>query len=383
MYTVDCGTAKVVKYVRFFNCYFYNYDSFNTEYHPINTRYSKQDVALQQYLNDHNIKETSVASCARKELEASCGKKVFRPTFNRDEVEPELLILLKKKVQNPAIIAAPFVGHVDKAYGYDINSMYPAILSEIDYLPSMVNAYQATNSLPKKVPEHYMALNINWQTGDIDVALPGDFYYNSSWLIPPESRPNPLKPFMLEKYQQKRKLKAEGGVKYDFFKMKMNSIIGSFAAKPHTYRFYEHYNDTKYRCSEPLTTVPRYEINVLVTQMAQRKIMKYMEYAESQGCTVLQVNTDGFITNRKIPGIDYSLELGDLRLDKVLTNLDIYEMNRYTSNETVCISGLPKDLYRPGQTVYKFEILQWNGKKWCLIQQTVDLNRRYRTYETR
>lgn len=359
MYTTDGSSAKKVDYFMLNHggrvIYFINFDNF-AEYHNINEHYSTDEIELQTYFAETDMRKTSPTAAALDELNAETipkngtNGKGFSNTVNADLVNPFLVILLRSLNNNPAIITAPYIGHIDKAYGYDINSMYPAVLVSMEHLPDMQQAVIATKQ--GILPDNYYAVNFD------GIKMPGDSFNQGDWILPPESRDNPLKQFMLNKYEEKRQLKTIGGAQYRFFKMKMNCIIGNFAVKSHSRIYYNYCADNEGKYNAPKKTIPRIEINIIVTALARKLIAAWMDFAQSQGCTILQVNTDGFITDIPIPGVEYNLELGELRLDKVLTNLDIYEMNRYTSNETVCISGLPKNLYKPGVTIYKFEIIQ-------------------------
>ena len=99
--------------------------------------------------------------------------------------------------------------------------------------------------------------------------------------------------------------------------------------------------------------------------MARRYITELMDQARAAGCRVLQVNTDGFITDKPIPKSMLGEGLGALRLDKHLTNLYIFSSNRYAADGVQSISGLPDGMYKPGKTVYYYNKIIWNQTEGC------------------
>lgn len=91
-------------------------------------------------------------------------------------------------------------------------------------------------------------------------------------------------------------------------------------------------------------------------------MVKQIKKAEKEGATVLQINTDGFFTNKPI-SYDKERFLGSLRFEYEAHNLTIFRCNQYACDEEVCIAGLPKELYVPGQSTYYIPAIEWDSKQ--------------------
>lgn len=119
----------------------------------------------------------------------------------------------------------------------------------------------------------------------------------------------------------------------------------------------------------------RFDIFGIITALARRTLMNYMDMAREAGCEIYQCNTDGFITDRPIPHFTSSDELGGLRLDKELNNLYIFSPNQYVADGVQCISGLPCGMYKPGTTKYTFSQIRFNqiDNEYRIVNTTIDL----------
>lgn len=255
-----------------------------------------------------------------------------------DSFSPALKIAIKTACLNPALMGVTEEGYGfhECVYDYDCNSMYPYILSKLRWLPDMAKAVYY-KELPTDVPLDQYCLCETPQRM-MEMLLPTDVVplRTEGWLVPVKGFQNPWAYNMFSAYEKKKKLKQEGGPAYRFFKMEMNSFIGTFAQ-----RFRRN----------------RREIFILVTTMARRHLQNKMQFAMERGCHILAANTDGFITDRPIPNFRDSDELGGWRLDKVLHNATIYEYNRIVSDEGITLAGLPASCYdkeTQSGTFYRF-----------------------------
>lgn len=255
-----------------------------------------------------------------------------------DHHSPALRIALKTACLNPALMGVTEEGYGfhECIYDYDCNSMYPYILSKLRWLPDMAQAVYY-KELPTDVPLDQYCLCETPQRM-MEMLLPTDVIppNTEGWLVPVKGFQNPWSYNMFNAYEKKKKLKQEGGPAYRFFKMEMNSFIGTFAQRGKG---------------------NRREIFILVTTMARRHLMNQMQLALDKGCHILAANTDGFITDRPIPNFRDSDELGGWRLDKELHNATIYEYNRIVSDEGITLAGLPASCYdkeTQSGTFYRF-----------------------------
>lgn len=206
---------------------------------------------------------------------------------------------------------------------------------------------------------------------------PGD------WLVPCDNKKNPYKQMALKMFEDKQKYKEEGGYAYRFYKQKANSFIGSFAQKNRLSMHFNYWDDEEGRVEEPKIYYPRYDIFSVITTLARRYITLLMDKARAAGCNILQVNTDGFITDRPIPDSILGEGLGGLRLDKHLTNLFIFSANRYVADGVQSISGLPSGMYEPGETVYYYNKISLSfeeGVPFKIIKVKIDLMEEINSY---
>lgn len=372
-YVADIFTRNDVRGLKFLNKlrigsetgqkYFINFNPF-TKYQEINAPFPQEEIDHADYLSSIGCKESTPAGAMRKQYKIN---KLQTPLIHK-----EFTIAMQSTTINPAIIEAYDEGYFKEAWGYDVNSMYLAMLRNLPFLPDTFRAKQVEQA--QLVPLNHFGWH---QVGPAkwEVRLEGEILLPDDWLVPPLKQNKYIK-IIDEMYAEKQAAKRIGGCAYRFYKQKANSFIGSFAQKNRRFTHFVHWTDKTGR-KDPMkdTDVPQYDIFSVVTTMARRYITKLMDKARECGCNVLQVNTDGFIVDRPLPESMLSEELGGLRLDKHLTNLYIFGPNRYVADGVQCISGLPEGMYKPGKTVYHYNKIQWIPLDECfkLIDTKIDL----------
>lgn len=164
---------------------------------------------------------------------------------------------------------------------------------------------------------------------------------------------NPYKKRMLELFEEKDKY-PKGSARYQLSKLKVNGFIGRLARRNYQAVFYP------YTYSTQGSVVPQFEFKqtrhiatyTYIIAKARECIIKHMTSAYEQGVNVLQVNTDGFFTDKPIAH-DEERFFGSLREEYVAHNLMFFACNQYVCDEEVCIAGLPKVFYKNGQRDYE------------------------------
>ena len=343
--------------------YFINFNPF-TVYQEINTNFTDEEIAHADYLSKIGCKSTTPAGAMRDEYGIrKLQTKIIRKDF---------AIAMRETIVNPAIIEAYYPGYHKEGWAYDVNSMYPAMMKKIEHLPDPLRAKQVKETTI--VPPNCFG----WRRKDYnkwDVVFEGEQIEKNDWLLPCFVAENPYIKTVDKMYRHKQSSKKLGGCAYRFFKQKVNSFIGSFAQKNRRLEHFTYWYDKKGR-KEPIETdVPRYDIFSIITALARRYITELMDKARAAGCRVLQVNTDGFITDKPLPESMLGEGLGELRFDRHLTNLYIFSPNQYVADGVQCISGLPDGMYRPGQTQYTYNKIMWSNTEQCfrLIETNIDL----------
>jgi len=145
-----------------------------------------------------------------------------------------------------------------------------------------------------------------------------------------------------------------GSPEYTTAKLKVNSFIGRIIKRTYDEDFYLHCCDDKcfikgrtdHSRTKDLTAY------TYIIAKAREFLFEHLEKAIRQGARILQANTDGFFTNKRIEH-DSSSFLGSLREEYVAHNLSLFSCNQYACDEEVCIAGLPKGLYNPEATEYE------------------------------
>lgn len=355
--------------------YLISFDDF-TDYHLINTDYTDDEVEFQSYLNSIGCRRSSPAGAMKEDI----GHSSYFST-KTSKGGAELMWELKKTARNPAIIEAFALGPVGKGYCYDINSMYLAQLKKIEHLPDLRFAHPVTSTMVVP-PNHFGVHHVNVM--DSVIALPGQVISSGDWLLPPSKEENPFKEVAERLWNDKQKFKKEGGCAYRFYKMKANSFIGCFAQRKRALKHFSSWHDTEGREDKYSSgTMSRFDIFGIVTALARQTLIDYMNMARDAGCEIYQCNTDGFITDKPIPGFESSEELGGLRLDKELNNLFIFSQNQYAADGVQCISGLPGGMYQPGVYEYTFETPRYmqHENQFKLIETHLDLYKGIRELE--
>lgn len=368
---VRSDNSKVMKYVNKMRIgasndqkYFINFNSF-TVYQEINTPFCQEEIEYASYLGKIGCKTVTPAGAMREQYGIR--------SLNSNNIIAGFAIAARDSIKNPALIEAYDLGYFKEAWGYDVNSMYLAMMKQIKYLPDAGLA--KTIQQPQLVPPNYFG----WHQNDVyswEVKLPGEIIWPGDWLVPPCSIKNKFIDIVDKMYQEKQSSKKKGGAIYRFYKQKANSFIGSFAKKNRMSVHYKHWNDEKGRKDKNFNMgVPRYDIFAVITTLARRYVTELMDKARAAGCKVLQVNTDGFIVDKPLPESMLGEGLGELRLDKHLTNLYIFSPNQYVADGVQCISGLPSGMYKPGQTQYSYNKIMWSPAHnyFKLIETNIDL----------
>ena len=343
--------------------YFINFNPF-TVYQEINTNFADEEVAHANYLSKIGCKSTSPAGAMREEYGIrKLQTKILRKDF---------VVAMRSTIINPAVIDAYDLGYHKEAWSYDVNSMYLAMMKLIKHLPDPLRAKSVEQAMlvpPNHVGWHQTSYN-NWEVVfEGEILLPGD------WLVPCFNTENPYLKIVDRMFKHKQASKKLGGCAYRFFKQKANSFVGSFAQKNRRLEHFNYWFDECGRKERLEADIPRYDIFSIITTLARRYITELMNQAREAGCKVLQVNTDGFIVDRPLPESMLGEGLGELRLDKHLTNLYIFSANQYAADGVQCISGLPTGMYKPGQTQYSYNKIMWSPTHLCfrLVETKIDL----------
>lgn len=343
--------------------YFINFNSY-TRYQDINTPFPQSEIEYATFLSNRECKNATPAGEMRDQYKMH--------SLNSKNIIPGFVTAALSSIKNPAIIEAYAPGYHAQGWGYDVNSMYPAMMKKIKYLPDPGLAEMVEQ--PQLVPPNYFGWHqvsqYKWE-----VVFEGEIVWPGDWLVPPKDLENPFQDMVDQLYQEKQDSKKTGGSIYRFYKQKANSFIGSFAKKNRNSKHFTYWDDNNFR-RDPLKRpgIPRYDIFAVITTMARRYITELMKQAQAYGCKVLQVNTDGFIVDKPLPESMLGEGLGALRLDKHLTNIYIFSSNRYVADGVQCISGLPDGMYKPGQTIYHYNKIMWvPSKGFKLVDTEINL----------
>ena len=353
---VRIGTSNGQKHFINFNAY--------TKYVDINTPFPQEEIELADYLSSIGCKESTPAGAMRREYGIN--------KLQTELIREDFTLAMRSTTIAPAIIEAYDLGYFKEAWSYDVNSMYLAMLKSVKYMPDTFRAKRVDQ--PQLVPPNHFGWHQKSST-KWEVVFEGEIIWPDDWLVPP-MKTNPYIDMIDHMFEDKQAAKQLGGCAYRFYKQKANSFIGSFAQKNRRCVHFTNWEDTEGR-RDPLreSGIPHYDIFSIVTALARRYIESFMEQAREHGCKVLQVNTDGFIVDKPLPESMLGEELGALRLDKHLTNLYIFGPNRYVADGIQSISGLPEGMYKPGQTIYHYNKIQWTPLDGCfkLIDTKIDL----------
>lgn len=265
---------------------------------------------------------------------------------------------LKMACLDPAImyVHENGYGHHDCVWDYDFNSLYPYVLATQEFLPDAAQA-KWHDHLPTRVPQGYVCICQSLNRISEMFLVNDEIPCECGWLIPLSFK-NPWRNNIHEAYKKKKILKQKGGPEYRFYKLQMNSFIGTFAQRG---------------------AGNRIEVFIFITTIARRMLLREIITAEKKGCHVLAANTDGWITDKPIPGFCDSDELGKPRLDAVLHNATIYEYNRIVSDEGITLAGLPADCYdneTQSGTFHRLAVSKYDELP-RYVSVTIDVTERY------
>ena len=280
------------------------------------------------------------------------------------EVDEQIYKDIEKGIQG-GIISGEYSFHII-GWHYDITSMYPYILSTIDYFPNLLKAEYLT--VPE-MPDHdhyayWIAPGMHCNTMTQEIIPVGS-------IKAPLTKVNCYKARALELYLDKRDA-IKGTLQYDISKLKVNSFIGKIIQRTNlSESFYP------YMGSDEGRVKGHYDVNKRERQVgeytyliakARQYILEIMQAAREivPDIKFFQINTDGFFTDKPIP-YDEEKWLGSLRQEYIGHNIHVFACNQYACDEEVCIAGLPKSLYVPGQIEYKFLTFSWSKEKNCYI----------------
>lgn len=246
-------------------------------------------------------------------------------------------------------------GFYKKAYHYDVTSMYPYIITSITYMPDPIQAVRLTRA--EKADHKKYA----YWVGEFCHCDVESEYIPAGSIKMPLVVPNRYAVPALQLYQQKA-LAKKGTLQYTVAKLMVNSFIGRIIMKEDISNHYRYtdpsFDDVKdkvvAKVKHPLRPV---EVYTYIIALARQYINHLMKRAIAEGCRIIQVNTDGFFTDKPISFADDEKFLGSLRFEYEAHNLTIFACNQYVCDEETCIAGLPKELYKPGQVYYEFPII--------------------------
>lgn len=251
-------------------------------------------------------------------------------------------------------------GYYKHAYHYDITSLYPYILSLIERFPC-IDLLKTTTA--DEIANHnkyaYWILSEDGQYHcDVDVTI-----------VPAGSIKSPLlnkniyKDMALSLYERKSNAK-KGTCEYTIAKLEANSFIGRIIKKNYMSAYYPYCNNDigvikqNHERADILRHIEEY---TYLIARARSFMKKKVAMAKECGANIIQINTDGFFTDKPIP-YDEERFLGSLRFEYETHDLTIFACNQYVCSEEVCIAGLPKSLYVPGQKEFRYPILSYNHK---------------------
>ena len=120
--------------------YLISFDAF-TNYQEVNTPFPEEEIYYSSFLNQIKCKSSSPAGAMREDVP---DKSVFKYAAS---IERDFCMDLINSMTYPAVIEAYAYGHFDEAYSYDVISMYPAMLSKIKHLPSLISARKITEHM--------------------------------------------------------------------------------------------------------------------------------------------------------------------------------------------------------------------------------------------
>ena len=244
-------------------------------------------------------------------------------------------------------------GFYKVAYHYDVTSMYPHILASINRMPWYAAAEKIKES-EKADHDHYAYWVPPFYYCDVtSEMMPADTIKMP--LVVPNSYATPA----LQLYQAKA-CARKGTLQHTVAKLMVNSFIGRIIMRADKNTYFKYCDRSYLEKVMPNfndSTQRHYEVYTYVIALARKRIKQLMNQAIAEGCRIIQVNTDGFFTDKPISFADSYVSLGSLRFEYEAHNLTIFACNQYACDEEVCIAGLPKGLYVPGQTYYEFPIM--------------------------
>lgn len=316
---------------------------------------NEKDAAFLKELNP--LKNTPAATAIEK-----IGK--FQ---RRGNMDLNIFYDLKTAVEGGIIrLYVPKNSFFETAYHYDITSLYPSILYNINLFPDITTAVKTTEVEKANHNKYaYWIWRDNRYVCDIESEeIPVDSIKMLLLL------PNNLKQNILNLFNEKNNSKR-GTVKYNEIKIELNGFIGTLIKRNYVNTFYPYTNNDEIFTLSTTKVAPiqLYEIYEYIIALARKRITEEMRKAIAQGAKILQVNTDGFFTDKPIQ-YDAAKTLGSLRFEYQAHNLYLYACNQYVCDEEICIAGLPAEYYEPNKTEFEYRIITYNKTTKQLIFDT-------------
>lgn len=379
------GGAKIkqVDYFKLLNATFVEFKGF-CDYHYFNAPFADDEVALAEYLSDKKSCY-SAAGYMREKLQ-------MKPNDFSMKISPLIPVqyyyAIKNTKDNAALMFCDHPGFYRIAYDYDVVSMYPFIGSKIEHLPD-INKARTVKTDEFIIPEG----DYGWHSEDqidYEVRFGGEKLVKGDIYIPKDICANPYKDKFIKLYEEKAHAKEIGGATYIMYKKMANSLIGSFAIRKTSKKYFNDLTDEQGRFKKLNDDVfPLYHYYSVIVAGARRYLKMLIEKTREQGAVIYCANTDGFICDRLLSDDLLGNELGSLRLDKIMYDVHIFDYNRYAykdarGHQYAAISGLPKGMYKEGTTVYSFDYITYDkDNKSFLYTATIVLQEVERSEESR
>lgn len=365
------GEHRNTVLIRFANVKLYNADKWINAYrNPFDLLTEEEYKYLDKLSEDPELKQTPASNINIK-------------LTNNAIQEMDIHYNLQAGVQGGVIdLFVPPLQVIPVAYHYDITSMYPYILYSIDKLPlaSTMTYIEEDERTNHKKYAYWILDESEMYRCNVSAAIApaGSIKARLSMV-------NPYKTIMEELFQEKNNCK-KGTPEYNVAKIKINSAIGLLNKRGYNSSFYPYVDSDEGRIKplgyQSLLDLPRNRVceYTYIIAKARHFILNHMAAAEAQGAQVLQVNTDGFFTDKPIK-YDEERFLGSLRQEYVAHNLTFFACNQYACDEEVCISGLPRELYVPNKLSYSWPYIEWNRAKKCYVYSLRRITLGGQTYE--
>ena len=313
---------------------------------------NENDAAFLSGLNP--LKNTPAATA-----KAKIGKLERNKSFDLS-----IFYSLKTAIEGGLIdLYVPKGSYYKTAYHYDITSLYPSILCSIDFFPAIEFATYTTAA--EKADHKHNAYWI-WTNDRYLCDVESEIIPEGSIKMPLYMRNN-VKQNVLALFEQKQSL-TKGTVAYNEIKIELNGFIGTLIQRDYINDFYPYVNNDKdiILTSTKKSFKQLYEVYEYIIALARKRIKTELRKAREQGAEVLQVNTDGFFTDKPIQ-YDAEKSLGSLRFEYEAHNLILYACNQYVCDEEICIAGLPAEYYEPNKIDFEYRIMTYDKRQKAVI----------------